>query len=400
MKVRHHLHLTYCTNIHPGESWEDVFHSLQQHVPAIRRRLAPGAPFGIGLRLSNQAAGELLEEDALPRFREWLDGHQCYVFTMNGFPYGGFHGQRVKDQVHSPDWTTPQRLDYTLRLITILEQLLPAGMDGGISTSPLSYKPWMRNETQRLSTFEQAAEQLLRVVEVLHRVHETTGKELHLDIEPEPDGLIENTTETVNFFEGWLLPLGRSFFAGRLTPLEAETVILRHLRLCYDVCHFAIEYEDPAQVLATLKKKGIRVGKVQVSAAMKAIFEASPEERLQIGKELSSFNESTYLHQVIERQANGVLVNYPDLPQALDHLTRPGAREWRIHFHVPVFVEKYGLLESTQEEIIKVLQLLQSEPFTNHLEVETYTWEVLPEDLQTNLVDSIGRELEWVAGRI
>ncbi len=400
MRVDDHLHLTYCTNIHPGESWPEVFAGLRQHIPAIRQRLAPGQPFGIGLRLSNRAAGELLAGAELSRFRDWLNQQQCYVFTMNGFPYGGFHGQRVKDQVHAPDWTTPERLEYSLRLISILEQLLPEGMEGGISTSPLSYKPWLPDETHRLTAFERSTEQLLRVVEVLHQIHETKGKVIHLDIEPEPDGLIENTREMIDFFDGWLLPMGRRLFTGRLSHREAEASILRHLRLCYDVCHFAIGYEEPALVLNALRKKGIRIGKVQISAAMQALLGNAAEIRKQLAEELSAFNESTYLHQVVERRTDGRLVHYPDLPEALRQLDHPAEREWRIHFHVPVFIEKYGLLQSTQAEIIKVLQLLKAEKFTSHLEVETYTWEVLPPALQSTLVDSICRELEWVTRQL
>ena len=36
------------------------------------------------------------------------------VVTLNGFPYSGFHAPVVKRDVYLPDWTEPERRDYTL----------------------------------------------------------------------------------------------------------------------------------------------------------------------------------------------------------------------------------------------------------------------------------------------
>ena len=185
-------HLTYCTNIHPGESWADHFGALKQNFPQIKQALSPGAPMGIGLRLSNQASLEILHGDNLQQFREWLTETGAYVFTMNGFPYGGFHHVRVKDQVHAPDWTTSHRLEYTLRIFRILSALLPAGTDGGISTSPLSYKPWFETADDLQQAKEAATRNILQVAEELHVLKQQTGLNMHLDVEPEPDGILES----------------------------------------------------------------------------------------------------------------------------------------------------------------------------------------------------------------
>src|SRR5690606_4276752 len=198
-------HLTYCTNIHAGENWEHHFDALQKNIPGIRQAVAGDKPFGIGLRLSHLAAEELGTGDNLTKFRQWLSDNNCYIFTMNGFPYGGFHHTRVKDQVHSPDWTTQDRVIYTLQLFRFLSDLLPAGMDGGVSTSPLSYKLWHTKEDQP-ETFRIATENILKVAAELIRVYEETGKLLHLDIEPEPDGLIESGPEFIDWFQEYLLP--------------------------------------------------------------------------------------------------------------------------------------------------------------------------------------------------
>jgi len=390
-------HLTYCTNIHAGESWEDHFAALQQNIPGIKKQISAGKPMGIGLRLSHQAGVKLTEQEALNEFKKWLQQQDCYVFTMNGFPYGGFHHTKVKDHVHAPDWTTPERVAYTRRLFDILKQLLPDGMEGGISTSPLSYKYW-HNAGQYPAVFRTATENILEVILHLVQIRQATGKLLHLDIEPEPDGLLESGPEFFGWYEQHLLPLGLIYLqkhAG-LNAAAADAAIRDHLQLCYDVCHFAVGYEDHATVVRQLREKKIKTGKIQISAALKAEMPGDKNKRDAVLQAFRQFNESTYLHQVVARETGGALKRYPDLPEALADADNTAAREWRSHFHVPLFVQDYGLLRSTQEDIQTVLALQSATPFTQHMEVETYTWEVLPEALKLPLPQSIVREMEWV----
>lgn len=400
--ARQRYHLSYCTNIHPGESWVEVEQSLKEYVPEVKKRLSPNAPFGLGLRLSHLASLELLEGNRLQHFREWLAAEGVYVFTFNGFPYGGFHNRVVKDGVHQPDWTTPERLAYTLRLFDILAFLLPEGLEGGISTSPLSYKLWFKTAAEQKTVFETATEQLLQVVEHLYQLRERTGKWLHLDIEPEPDGLLENTEEMLAYFREWLLSRGVPYLQRQLglSALQAQAAIKDHLQLCYDVCHFALAYEQPREVFHQLEEAGIRIGKIQISAALKSLLPESQEARSQLAERYKPFAESTYLHQVVARQEDGSLHHYNDLPAALQDIQNSRLQEWRTHFHVPVFESSYGTLQSTQDDICQVLEILKETPITNHLEVETYTWEVLPRESRLPLTESIVRELQWVQQRI
>lgn len=390
-------HLTYCTNIHAGESWTDHFAALQQNIPEIKKRISQDRAFGIGLRLSHQASLQLQEKEELNIFKDWLRKEGCYVFTMNGFPYGGFHHTKVKDHVHSPDWTTPERVSYTIRLFNILAELLPGDMQGGISTSPLSYKYWHSPDQQR-DIFQQTTNNILTVVEHLIQIKEKTGKVLHLDIEPEPDGLLESGPEFFDWYERYLLPMGEEFLGGRpgYTAERSALAIREHLQLCYDVCHFAVGYEDHATVVQQLRSKKINVGKIQISAALKAAMPEGKTERDKVVQAFRQFNESTYLHQVVARQADGSFKRYPDLPEALNDANNASTKEWRSHFHVPLFIQDYGSLESTQNDIGTVLSIQSKHPFTNHLEVETYTWEVLPDALKVPLSESIIREMEWV----
>ncbi|MEX2595275.1 MAG: metabolite traffic protein EboE [Anditalea sp.] len=396
--IKDGFHLTYCTNIHPGESWEETFNNLKHHVPDIKQQLTHGKSFGIGLRLSNEASLELGKEEKLREFKSWLQVHDSYVFTFNGFPYGGFHRQVVKDQVHHPDWTTRERRDYTFRLFVILDALLPEGMDGGISTSPLSYKFWHKNDLEIKEARRKSVVHLAEVAAKLYEIRQQSGKVLHLDIEPEPDGLLENTQDVVDFYRNSLIPIGKDFLAEHLnlSEEESEKCLKEHIRICYDVCHFAVVYEKPHETFAAFKAEGIQVGKIQISAALKLDLPTDAQQRREIGTLLLPFAESTYLHQVVAWDAKGKLKAYRDLPLALTNLSQTQAQEWRIHFHVPVFLERYGKLVSTQLEILEVLDFIQTEKITNHLEVETYTWEVLPEDINLDLTHSIIRELQWV----
>ncbi len=263
MKLPNQHHLTYCTNIHPGESWDEVDQSLRTYVPTVQSAVASDQAFGIGLRLSQQAGEELARPDALAAFQEWLSENNCYVFTMNGFPYGGFHRQVVKDQVHQPDWTTPERLSYTQQLFSILAKLLPSDMDGGISTSPLSYKYWHADERTREEVFEKSTNHLVQIVAELYQLRQETGKVLHLDIEPEPDGMLENTQEVIDYFNNWLLPKGLPILQQQLglSSEEAEVCIKTHIQLCYDVCHFAVVYEKPQIPSVAGRQKAFELGK-------------------------------------------------------------------------------------------------------------------------------------------
>ena len=392
-------HLTYCSNIHPGEVWDAHFKELKENLPYIRKELADGQPFALGLRLANDASVELSTPDRLREFKNWLAENDLYVFTMNGFPYGGFHDTVVKDQVHAPDWTTLDRTEYTKRLFSILAQLLPEGMDGGVSTSPLSYRFWWKDEAATENAFQTATQNILQVADYLVEIKRETGKLMHLDIEPEPDGLLENSTEFVDWYRDYLLPLGIPYLQEKygFTDSQSKDALLDHIRLCFDVCHVAVAYEEPKEVLKRLSTLGIKVGKIQISSAIKVDLGQDREAKLEAFR---TFNEPVYLHQVVARQPEGTFAKYPDLPEALAGENAALAKDWRVHFHGPLFVNSYGKLDSTQEEIIKTLDIQKENPFTNHLEVETYTWGVLPPEIQKPIGQSIVRELQWVLGKL
>jgi len=373
---RHHL--TYCANVHPGESWEETFLQLKVHLPKVRQAVSPDKKFGAGLYLSNKASREIQEGNNLRSFKLWLEEKGLYVFTLNGFPYGNFHGKVVKDNVYKPDWTSCERVDYTKRLFNILAELLPEGMDGGVSTAPVSYKPWFSSADEEDKAVTSACMHFEEIAFFLQDLESKTGKYLHLDIEPEPDCLLENSDEVVNFFK-------------RLTKSANEALIKKHIALCYDICHFSVEFEQPEDVFGKLISEGIKIGKIQISSALRANLQNDRQRKM---AELMSFDEPRYLHQAVKQTAAGELRRFRDLSWAIRDDS--DAKELRTHFHVPLFVNNYGNLQSTQDDVLLTLKYLQKNQLTNHLEVETYTWDILPADMKMDLTGSIVRELEWV----
>ena len=372
MQLKHGRHLAYCTNIHRGETWAETFSALQTHALAVRDRVCPHQPFAIGLRLGERAARELSEPGELLKFQTWLDKNSSYVFTINGFPFGAFHGTRVKEQVYRPDWTSPERLAYTNLLFDLLAQLVPAGVEGSVSTLPGSFKEFITTPEQE----NEIRKNIFSCVEHIARVSEKSGRTLHLGLEPEPLGLFENTAETISFFDQLR------------TGCQNDSRINEFLGVNYDCCHFAVEFEEPHATLAAFQKADIKISKLHLSSALKVA--PTPAVRA----ELKKFADDVYLHQVIVRDETGKLKFYRDLPDALN--LQP-SEEWRIHFHVPLHAPAAPPFANTNDHLLGVLDWLAANPkLCSHLEMETYTWEVLPAELKSqNVVEQLAAEYGW-----
>ena len=367
-------HLAYCTNIHPAESWAETFEVLKTDVLAVRDRVASREPFAIGLRLSALAATELIGTDGknLRLFKKWLGEENCYVFTINGFPFGAFHGTRVKEKVYQPDWTTEERLTYTNNLFIIISELCPENSGGSVSTLPGSFKEFQADEKLIFANLYACS----RLIETLAK---ETGKDLHLGLEPEPLGHFENTSETLAFFE--------RFFAWSESKGLRTDCLKNHVGLNYDTCHFALEFEDCQSSLEAFAEAGIRISKIHLSNALS--FDPQNPEAVAA---IRQFEEPTYLHQVILNTEP--LTRYKDLPDFDGNTT---ATEGRIHFHIPLYSEPLAPLASTLDHAEAALAYLKKHPETcPHLEIETYTWGVLPDHLQIPLTDQISAEYQWV----
>jgi sugar phosphate isomerase/epimerase len=386
-----HGHLTYCTNIHPGETWPEVRRALGQHLPAVKRQVAPDRPFGVGLRLSAIAAEALRKRAALDELKGLLGASDGYVFTINGFPYGPFHGRRVKEAVYQPDWRHEERVAYSDLLADLLVELLPANpaLEGSISTVPGTFKPLAEDP----GATPEMARNLIRHVAHLVQLERDTGRTVALALEPEPYCFLETIAETVSFFEQHLFANSAVAQLVEQTGAargDAEAALRRHLGVCYDVCHAAVEFEDPAESVRALRAAGIAIPKLQLSAALRI-----PEVGPATADQLQPFDEPVYLHQVVERR-EGRLTRHLDLPQALATVHEAHGAEWRVHFHVPVFLAELKDFSTTQPFLREILALHRGEPISAHLEVETYTWDVLPERYRrVDVTSAIARELAW-----
>src|SRR6266436_1884033 len=384
------VHLTYCTNIHAGESWRDIRASLDEHVPAIKSSVAANQPMGIGLRLSGQAAATAREPDALASFSDQLSKLGAYVFTINAFPFGPFHGVRVKEHVYLPDWRDRERVAFTANSAAVLAAILPDGVDGSISTVPGAFKPNGRSS----EAIAAMAGNLMMAVADLVDVERRTGKHIALALEPEPCCFLETTAESIAFFKDTLL---KSETLDKLAAGigenrgGAEAMLRRHLGICYDICHGSVEYEDPVAALDRLLAAGISVPKVQLSAALRV-----PKMTDDLIGAVMRYDDGVYLHQTIVRGPSG-LTRYVDLPDAVAAFKEGRANgEWRIHCHVPLFLSDLGEIGSTRADLVSTLAAFRRKTRSSHLEVETYTWDVLPENLRTgSKAADIAREISF-----
>lgn len=361
------MHLSYCTNVHPAEDLDGVIRQLREAAGPVRR--AAGLPvLGVGLWLPAPLAARLATEpDALARLRETLDDEGLEVRTLNAFPYEAFHAEVVKLDVYRPDWTDTARLEYTIDAARVLAALLPEGADGSISTLPLGWRDGWDDAANRAATTALAV-----LGAELRAIRTETGRTIRIAIEPEPGCVLDDVDDVVT----WL--------AARRDRLDLE-----HLGVCLDTCHLAVSFADPAGAVERIAAAGLRVVKVQASAALHVADPADPSARAAV----AAYAEDRYLHQVRELGPDGV-IRVDDLPEAIADL--PAAGPWRVHFHVPLHLVPEAPLASTTDVLRDALAAVRrTQPVDElHVDVETYTWSVLPGG-GVDLVDGIAAEVRW-----
>jgi hypothetical protein len=389
-------HLTYSTLVHPGDTWAQMWDSLRTYVPRVKARVSPDRPFGLCLRLSAASADTLIREpDERRRLASFLAENDLYVFTVNAFVYGGFKGETVKERVYEPDWQTAERVRYTTNVADILAEIAPAGVNPSIQTPPMGFKPKVTGP----EVVAEYTSNVMKVVAHLVDIERRTGKTITLAIEPEPHCFVETTDEAIAYFRDHLYSGAAVTRFAALVGLpisEANATLRRHLGLVYDVGHQAVEYEDPEVALAKLVDAGIPVFKLQLAAALRV-----PEVTQADVDRLRTFAGAIYLTQTVERR-NGDVTRYLNMEDAFAAWAEdPGPREWRIHFHVPIFLERLGALETTRAATAAALAVHRATALSRHVEIETYTWDVLPEEFKTgDIVEYVSREIEWARSEL
>lgn len=385
--------LTYCLNVHPGEAWKEQKAAMEKHVPVLRQRLGCPGKFGVGLRLS--ARGVLDLEDLQERYAAacFFQEKNLDPFTFNGFPYGPFHGARVKESVYQPDWKTRERVDYTKGLAGLMALFIGEGK-GSISTVPGTFcVPAVTPADEILM-----ARHLAECAVFLDGLSGKSGCEIVLGLEPEPACHIENTEQLIRFFEDVVLVHGKKFLekGHGLSPEKGEEILRKHLGICLDTCHAAIQFERVEDSIRKILAAGIPIAKIQISNALE--IRNSAEAR----KALEAFDEPVYLHQVRAQGEDGFLRSWTDLREGLAGLAEmPEGVRARIHFHVPLFWEGAGILGSTRNTLTPEFWRLCREGAAPHLEMETYTFSVLPEAAgKYDLAEMLEREYRWVLDQL
>ena len=389
-------HLTYSTLVHPADDWEQLYNSLVTYLPKVKERIAGNKAFGVCLRLSANSAVTLAasaaERDKLKKF---LADNNMYIYTVNAFPYGAFKGTVVKEQVYEPDWRSEERTRYTINVADVLADVGAPGMALSIQSAPLGFKPRVTGD----DVVKSYTDHVLRVVAHLIALQARTGRTVQLALEPEPYCFLETTDETIDYFAHHLYSGAAVEKLAKLAHIpisEANEALRRHLGIVYDICHQAVEYENISESLQKLVDAGIPIFKLQEAAALHI-----PEVTQPVVDTLKRYAKTIYLTQTLEKK-DGKITKFLNVDDAIAAFEKnPGPCEWRTHIHVPVFLDDLGQFRTTRFAIEDALRFHKSKPLSPHLEVETYTWDMLPDSLKSgDIVDYICRELEWVRGQL
>ena len=389
-------HLTYSTLVHPADTWDQLWTSLTTFLPKVKARVSPSAPFGVCIRLAAPTASVLVENRTeRTKLKRFLADNDLYVYTVNAFPYGAFKDTVVKEQVYEPDWRTEERTQYTINVADILSDIAGEHVAPSIQTAPLGFKPNVTGP----DVIASYTEHVMRVAAHLIQVEARTGRTVTLAIEPEPHCFLETTDETIAYFTDHLYSGAAATRLAQLAAIpisEAHGALRRHVGIVFDIGHQAVGFEDIPVSLQKLVDAGTPIFKLQEVAAMHI-----PQVTQESVDALAQYAKSVYLTQTVEKK-DGRLTKFLNLEDAFAAWNAdPGPREWRTHFHVPVFLEDLGVFRTTRFALEQALKVHKATPLSRQLEIETYTWDVLPAHLKTgDIVDYVCREIEWVRGQL
>ena len=389
-------HLTYSTLVHPADDWDQLWKSVNTYLPQVKARMSPNQKFGVCLRTSAPSAATLTgDRTKLADLKQFFADNDLYLYTANAFVYGVFKKQLIKEDVYEPDWRTEDRTQYTMQVASLLAELAPEGIEPSIQSAPLGFKPRVTGD----DVVEAYTANVIRVVAHLVRLHKDTGKVVTLGLEPEPRCYLETTDETIDYFKKHLFSgqtAQRLAKAAGLNEADAATAMRRHTGVVFDIGHQAVGYEDIPVSLQKLVDNGVQIVKLQEAASM-----FMPDVTQKTVDALQAFAKTIYLSQTCQKK-DGKTTWFLNLEDAFeDWYKNPGPREWRTHFHVPVFLDDLGAFGTTRFALEQALAFHKRHPLSPHLEIETYTWDVLPDHLKTgDIVEYVCREMDWVKGQL
>ena len=397
MNLGHGLgHLTYSTLVHPADDWDQLWKSVNTYLPQVKARMAPDQKFGTCLRISAPSAAALSADPGKRAdLKKFMSDNDLYLYTANAFVYGVFKKQVIKEDVYEPDWQTEERVEYTMQVANLLAALAPDGISPSIQSAPLGFKPKVTGD----DVVQTYTTNVIRVVAHLIKLHKETGKVVTLGLEPEPRCFLETTDETIAYFTSHLYSgetAKRLAKATGLNEADAAVAMRKHTGVVFDIGHQAVGFEDIPASLQKLVDAGVQIVKLQEAASM-----YMPGVTQKTVDALQAFAKTIYLSQTCQMK-DGKMTWFLNLEDAFeDWYKNPGPRDWRTHFHVPVFLNDLGAFGTTRFALEQALAFHKKNPLSAHLEIETYTWDVLPDHLKTgDIVEYVTREMEWVKGQL
>ncbi len=406
------VRLAYCMNFAEATNLDGVLDGLRGTALPLRERLGSGRAFGVGLWIPGALALELAAEGTeaeLDRLLEFLDAHDLETFTFNAFPWGGFHEAGGKERVFRPTWKAPERLAYTLAVARIAAAAWAVREERPAHVSISTHAGMHASTVSGPADLDACADNFALCALHLAQLEDETSCRVVLSLEPEPRSTANDTRELPALFERIraraVEVLARGFPSVRGT---AEDLLERYLGTCLDACHAAVEFEEPGEAFARAPASGIPLGKLQLSNALRL---SCPDEDAEGRARLLAMDEPVFLHQLTARRG-AELLRAADLPEVRgDAPAWRGADEWRCHFHVPVDLAELdppdSKLATTREDATALLEAVLGRPERwgspeLHIEIETYTWSVLPPAARGagSILDGQERECRHVLARL
>ena len=390
------VRLGYCMNLHAAETLDELLANMLRITLPLRERIAPKCEFGVGMYLPARLARELANNPLqLACLKQFLDEHGLDSFTYNAFPYGDFQTDGLKERVFEPTWSESARMAYTLDVAEVATRLTSRNGIGehiSISTHCGAHSSHFADSRERQRKTAEHAASFLRAAESLSQLEDRSGRRVVLSLESEPRSSCND-----------LLELG-SLLGSRIDC--ANAAVRRHVGVCLDLCHAAVEFELEAGSNDLWLHHA--VGKLQFSSALAL---RDPDANAQARIRFFGMDEPRFLHQVTGVR-RGQYVRAGDIVEVNRGWERGddawhGHDEWRCHFHVPVDLEYLGddgltTTRSYSDRQLTVALAAASSPRWRlpelHVEIETYTWHVLPREVRGagELVDGLEREYRHV----
>jgi hypothetical protein len=377
--------LGYSANVRPAQSLDQVCTHLRTISAGVRDGVAPGRPYGVCLYFGGGALRELeADPSGVARLRDELAAGDFFVYAVNAFPLGNFHAPVVKEGAYRPDWTTPERRAMTEQIARLVCELAPEGSEIAVSTVAGGYKPDSDDAAQ-----QRMAEQLVATAQTCWRLGDETGRNVVLCLEPEPWTTCETVADAVRFFTG---PV-----AAAAEAASAPRVVAENLGVNLDLCHAAVEHEDPLAAAQELQRRGIRIGSVHASAAL--CVPGLSEANLQ---RLRAFEEARYLHQVVASAGGLPQARWRDLPDLFAGGLPEGveADELRVHFHVPLDAPDVEGFPTSAAATADAVRDVVAAGYTDKIIAETYTWGVGALSDPGDLAERLAGELRWLIDRL